>query len=58
VEEMHRFIEQRIHGSPARALAEVASSSVDDLIKLAKLKEDGLLSEEEFAQAKRKLLGM
>lgn len=61
VEEMHRFIEQRIHGGPVppkRALAAGASSGVEDLVKLAKLKEEGLLSEEEFVQAKRKLLGM
>jgi len=36
----------------------IVNSSSDELLKLSKLKEDGVLSEEEFTLAKKKLLGI
>ena len=43
--------------APAPAASGEGSSLVDEIQKLATLKEQGLLSEDEFAAAKSKLLG-
>lgn len=43
--------------APAPAPAADSSSLVDELQKLASLKEQGILSEDEFTAAKTKLLG-
>ncbi|MET8751284.1 SHOCT domain-containing protein [Streptomyces sp. NPDC004667] len=42
---------------PAPTMADDMSSRIDQLKELGALKEQGLLSEEEFAQQKSKLLG-
>jgi hypothetical protein len=47
------LIAKRMNGGGAAASVDVA----DELAKLAKLKDQGILSEDEFAKAKAKLLG-
>ena len=58
VVEIKGFIEERM--GPSRQLAAPAtvspSSAADEIAKLAKLRDQGILSEEEFASAKAKLL--
>jgi hypothetical protein len=49
-----------VAGAPAQAApvqqAPAAASMADELIKLAKLRDDGILTEEEFAQQKANLM--
>ena len=59
IEEIRNFVEQKISEakSPRAAAVTVSANPVDELVKLAKLKTEGLLSEEEYAKAKQKVLG-
>lgn len=59
IEEIKAFIECKT--SEARNSGNVGKapvSTADELLKLAKLKEQGLLSDDEFLKAKQKLLGI
>jgi len=59
IEEIKVFIEQKTSEAKNRGAAANASTSpADELLKLAKLKEQGLLSDEEFSKAKQKILGI
>ena len=59
VEEIKTFIERKNSEAKSRGAAASASvSPADELIKLAKLKEQGLLSDEEFSKAKQNILGI
>jgi len=51
------FIEKRIKEGRQPAPAQTASAA-DEIRKLAELREQGLLSEEEFSNGKKKLLGL
>lgn len=51
--QLRNFVEERM----ASASAPQAASTVDELAKLAALKDRGILTEEEFALQKAKLLG-
>lgn len=57
VEEVKAFIDRKMQDARAPGPS-VQISTADELLKLAKLKEQGLLSEEEFARAKARLLGL
>ncbi len=50
------YIEKRIREIRARAKAVPAASLADELTKLTGLKKDGVLTEEEFQAAKKRLL--
>lgn len=55
------FILQKMQNNKAKVNTTQISSPVsqaDEIIKLAKLKEDGILTDEEFISAKRKILGL
>ena len=52
-EEAKRTIEERINSA-----GQPQSSSLNDLEKLAELKEKGIISEQEFEQKKKQLLGL
>ena len=49
---------QQAAASPPPPAAPVAPDSVDELERLAQLKAQGVLSDEEFTAAKAKLLGL
>ncbi len=53
-EEAKLLIEERISGSPTSAVA----SPLDEIEKLAGLKEKGIITEEEFQAKKKQLLGL
>lgn len=57
VVEVKDFIEKRINEGRLPAAAQTASAA-DEIRKLAELKGQGVLSEEEFSNAKKKLLGL
>lgn len=64
LEDAKKLLEARFRGSKQTSsqqnnTAPVAElSNADELIKYAKMKEDGILTEEEFTQMKKKLLGL
>jgi len=59
IEEIKEFIERKTSEARNRGnVTNVSASPADELLKLAKLKEQGLLSEEEFSKAKQKILGI
>jgi len=58
IEEIKAFIERKISEIKNHNTTIASSSPTDELIKLARLKEQGLLSEEEFSKAKQKILGI
>ncbi len=45
------------HSTPATAMAEMTDMVVEQIRKLAALREEGILTEEEFAAKKAELLG-
>ena len=55
--EVKDFIEKRLHEVRQPAAAQTTSAA-DEIKKLADLRGQGLLSEEEFSNAKKKLLGL
>lgn len=56
-QEAKRVIEERMRaGEPQRAAA--APSDADELAKLARLRDEGILTEEEFTAKKRQILGL
>jgi hypothetical protein len=60
-DQVKAFVEQKITESrnPVTPTAITASPSpVDELVKLANLKAQGLLSEDEYSKAKQKVLGI
>jgi hypothetical protein len=57
MQEVKLYIERRVEELSNRSgTSAVAASMADELLKLAKLKDQGLLTEEEFATAKEELL--
>ncbi len=55
--EIKTYLERKIQESrSAKAGSATQSSAADELLKLVKLKEQGVLSEEEFMRAKHKIL--
>jgi Short C-terminal domain/Domain of unknown function (DUF4429) len=57
MQEVKLYIERRVEELSNRSgTSAVAASMADEVLKLAKLKDQGLLTEEEFATAKEKLL--
>jgi hypothetical protein len=50
--------QQQQYQEPPAASAGPSDEAIDQLQKLAQLKEQGILTDEEFQQQKRKLLGM
>lgn len=58
IEEIKAYIERRTQEPKTPvSTARLTESTADELLKLTKLREQGILSEEEFVQAKRRLLG-
>lgn len=52
------FILNQMQTLKANPVAAAAPSTSDELLKLSQLKDQGILSEEEFTNAKKKLLGL
>jgi hypothetical protein len=57
VEEFKNKVEEIMRTSKSPSIGNPASSLTDEIMKLATMKENGILSEEEFNAAKKKLLG-
>jgi hypothetical protein len=57
IEEIKIYIEKQIRELKAAEATSVKSSVADELAKLVKFKEQGILTDEEFAKAKQRLLG-
>jgi hypothetical protein len=57
-EEAKNLIEQKAREAHNDAVASAPTSSLDELRKLADLKDRGIVSEQEFEQKKKELLGL
>jgi len=57
IEEIKAYIEERIRELKTPGATSTTSSVADELAKLAGLRDQGILTDEEFAKAKQRLLG-
>ena len=55
--EQQQYAPQPQYQAPPQAAGAMSDASIEQLQKLAKLHADGVLTDEEFAEQKRKLLG-
>jgi Short C-terminal domain/Domain of unknown function (DUF4429) len=57
-DELRQLVEARIAQSRQQVAAPATASTADEIAKLAALRDRGVLTDEEFQQQKRKLLGL